>query len=40
MDYKLYHPNLLKNDAFIKHYQKFIVIFMLLNQKIIDKKDK
>ena len=22
MDYKLYHPNLLKNDAFIKHYQK------------------
>ena len=22
MDYKLYHPNLLKNDAFIKHYKK------------------
>ena len=35
VDYKLYHPNLLKNDAFIKHYQKCIVILMLENQEVI-----
>ena len=33
VEYKFYHPNLLRNDNFIKSYQKYILILMLLNQK-------
>ena len=41
VEYKLYHPNLLRNDIFIKHYQKIHCDFDVVKpKKHIDKKDK
>ena len=40
VDYKLYHPNLVRNDIFIKNHQKINVILMLENQKNMEEKKR